>query len=82
VNFDKEIKPIINTLAQRVGIVGPSYDTPEGQQRVRTIRLMFRRGYISEKVARDRLEKLNMPPALINAIIEHELIEKRPTPSP
>lgn len=81
-NFEKEIKPIVDVIAGRLGLKGPAYDTPEGRQRERTIRLMFRRGYISEAVARQRLQELQMPTRLIDAVIEHDLVEKRTTVSP
>lgn len=76
-NFEEEVKLIIDHIASRIGLKEPAYDTPEGRQRERTIRLMFRRGYISEAVARQRLKELMMPPGLIDAVIEHELLEKR-----
>jgi len=77
VSIEEKIKPMIELIAQRAGLLPPLYTTPEGRQRQRTIRLMFRRGYISEAEARRRLGELNMPPELISAVIEHELVERR-----
>lgn len=80
-DFRRQAKPIVDLIADRLGLKGPAYDTPEGSQMVRTIRLMFREGYISEPVAKERLKALMMPEGLIKAVIDHELVErKRLTP--
>lgn len=81
-SIEEKVKPIIDLIAGRLGLKGPAYDTPEGRQRVSTIRLMFREGYISETVARKRLEELLMPPGLVDAVIEFELVEKKRLATP
>jgi len=67
-----EIKRVTDLLLERLGLAPPYYETPEGQERVRTIRLQFRLTRITEIEARKRLHELGMPGALVEEIIGYE----------
>ncbi len=61
----------------------PMYLTPSGQIRVNTLRESYRKSLISAQDLRDGLDRQQMPPDLINAIVADDTLRQvKPTPPP